>query len=422
MHKIISALLLTTALTTAANAQNCVNASRCDELGYDKSIEDCKGYSTLICPFDKNKAFCSTSTGIAQVSDCTGLKAAAANAGTTIYITKNISVCSLSSIADYVSIIGDGTAKEICIGSPKTGKNVTFENLKFCGKPAGPSLKLINLSAQESKTIGFTVTDSLYIENCNLPEVTIDTGGSADLTVKGENKLKELQNINNINQIDGSLTLSGRILKINSGTFNGELTVSQIYANDSASSFTFNGKLSAKSIRNGTYTFNTDVDIISSCSSTSVCIPVEDAKIINNKKLLIKGNDIDDSEFIINNEANFKLNKLYTGSTGKCANCKFTVNNQLTFWREEPNGYSDDRSLQNSEITITANGKFYTNDNITNNVSINYVPGAQIGLTDMDNYNGLWQATASGSYTTGGNTSFVMPPEFTKIKATSPLP
>ncbi len=420
MNKIILTLLMTTALSTAANAQNCVNASRCDELGYDKSIEDCKGYSTLICPFDKNRAFCSTSAGIAQVSDCTGLKAAVTNAGTTIYITKNISTCSLSSIADYVSIIGDGTAKEICIGSPKTGKNVTFENLKFCGKPTGPSLKLINLSAQESKTIGFTVTDSLYIENCNLPEVTIDIGGSADLTVKGENKLEGLQNVNNINQIDGSLTLSGRILKINSGTFNGELTVSQIYANDSASSFTFNGKFFAKQIRNGTYIFNEDTSLKLTSEVNGASFAIEDAKIIANKKLQINTCSIIDAEFIINDEADFKFSNYYTGMVGYCSGCKFTVNGQLVYWRSRSSNYSDQTSLCSGSITLTANGKFYSNDEIGRGVTINYTDSAQIGFTEMNSCNGLWQASSSGSFPT--SYPCVMPPEFTKISATSPLP
>ena len=62
MNKIILSLLLTTALTSAANAQNCVNSSRCDELGYTKTAADCTGLDILTCPFDKNKAFCSSNT------------------------------------------------------------------------------------------------------------------------------------------------------------------------------------------------------------------------------------------------------------------------------------------------------------------------------------------------------------------------
>ena len=58
MNKIILALLLTTTLAASANAQNCVNASRCDELGYTQTINECTGLNTLVCPFDKNKVFC----------------------------------------------------------------------------------------------------------------------------------------------------------------------------------------------------------------------------------------------------------------------------------------------------------------------------------------------------------------------------
>ena len=58
MNKIILSLLLTTAFAVSANAQNCVNSSRCDELGYNKTITDCNGLDTLVCPFDSSKAFC----------------------------------------------------------------------------------------------------------------------------------------------------------------------------------------------------------------------------------------------------------------------------------------------------------------------------------------------------------------------------
>ncbi len=62
MNKIILTLLLTTVFTVSANAQNCVNSSRCDELGYNKTVADCDGLDTLVCPFDENKAFCSSNT------------------------------------------------------------------------------------------------------------------------------------------------------------------------------------------------------------------------------------------------------------------------------------------------------------------------------------------------------------------------
>ena len=64
MNKIILALFLSTFLAAPASAQNCVNSSRCDELGYNKSSADCSGLDTLVCPFDKNKVFCSGTQAI----------------------------------------------------------------------------------------------------------------------------------------------------------------------------------------------------------------------------------------------------------------------------------------------------------------------------------------------------------------------
>ncbi|MBP3515013.1 MAG: hypothetical protein J6K65_02265, partial [Alphaproteobacteria bacterium] len=77
-------------------------------------------------------------------------------------------------------------------------------------------------------------------------------------------------------------------------------------------------------------------------------------------------------------------------------------------------------SLRSGSITLTANGKFYSNDEIGRGVTINYTDSAQIGFTEMNSCNGLWQASSSGSFPT--SYPCVMPPEFTKISETSPLP
>ena len=69
MNKIILTLLLTTVFTVSANAQNCVNSSRCDELGYTKTTTDCAGLDTLVCPFDENKVFCVFSEKSCEVGD-----------------------------------------------------------------------------------------------------------------------------------------------------------------------------------------------------------------------------------------------------------------------------------------------------------------------------------------------------------------
>ena len=69
MNKIILTLLLTTVFALSANAQNCVNSSRCDELGYTKTTTDCAGLDTLVCPFDENKVFCVFSEKSCEVGD-----------------------------------------------------------------------------------------------------------------------------------------------------------------------------------------------------------------------------------------------------------------------------------------------------------------------------------------------------------------
>ena len=69
MHKIILTLLMTILSTPAANAQNCVNSSRCDELGYTKTTADCAGLDTLVCPFDENKVFCVFSEQDCEIGD-----------------------------------------------------------------------------------------------------------------------------------------------------------------------------------------------------------------------------------------------------------------------------------------------------------------------------------------------------------------
>ena len=56
---VFGSLLFLMSVSGAALAQNCTSPTRCDELGYTFSAEDCKGIRSLICPFDSNKYFCS---------------------------------------------------------------------------------------------------------------------------------------------------------------------------------------------------------------------------------------------------------------------------------------------------------------------------------------------------------------------------
>ncbi len=55
---VFGSLLFLMSVSGAALAQNCTSPTRCDELGYTFSAEDCKGIRSLICPFDSSKYFC----------------------------------------------------------------------------------------------------------------------------------------------------------------------------------------------------------------------------------------------------------------------------------------------------------------------------------------------------------------------------
>ena len=55
---VFGSLLSLMSVSGAALAQNCTNPTRCDELGYIFSAEDCEGIRSLICPFDSSKYFC----------------------------------------------------------------------------------------------------------------------------------------------------------------------------------------------------------------------------------------------------------------------------------------------------------------------------------------------------------------------------
>ena len=55
---VFGSLLFLMSVSGAALAQNCTSPTRCDELGYAFSAEDCEGIRSLICPFDSSKYFC----------------------------------------------------------------------------------------------------------------------------------------------------------------------------------------------------------------------------------------------------------------------------------------------------------------------------------------------------------------------------
>ena len=66
-----SIFLLTFMLSAAAipaDAQNCTSPTRCGELGYNKTKDDCTGKESLVCPFDSSKVFCAIGGGIISIS------------------------------------------------------------------------------------------------------------------------------------------------------------------------------------------------------------------------------------------------------------------------------------------------------------------------------------------------------------------
>ena len=83
MKTAIAALLLSGTAMKPALAQDCTSPTRCDELGYTMSKDDCDGIKSLVCPFDSSKYFCveagdsaasKTPVGIvAYVAGATGL-------------------------------------------------------------------------------------------------------------------------------------------------------------------------------------------------------------------------------------------------------------------------------------------------------------------------------------------------------------
>ena len=102
MNRIILSLLLTTVFAVPAIAQNCVNASRCDELGYTKTIADCNGLDTLVCPFDSSKVFCVKAKPIEQIIPC--------DTGAVLYSDKKCYV-NASSERTPIAVVFDGTKR-----------------------------------------------------------------------------------------------------------------------------------------------------------------------------------------------------------------------------------------------------------------------------------------------------------------------
>ena len=67
MKTVIAALMLCGTALTPALAQNCTSPTRCDELGYTRTSEECKNVSKLACPFNSDKFFCPTAVISGQI-------------------------------------------------------------------------------------------------------------------------------------------------------------------------------------------------------------------------------------------------------------------------------------------------------------------------------------------------------------------
>ena len=183
MNKIILSLLLATVFAVSANAQNCVNSSRCDELGYKQTTNECQGFNPLICPFDKNKAHYQF-LGKFFVS-CEALQNEASIVNNKIMLQGNIDCKSLT-LSEGVSLIG----------SP----SVSFYN----SQPLSSSVRisatvqnvLNNVSADH-----LSGSDKVNLSGCRFSYV----GGFSELSLSGNNTIEHLQNITNLTLTENSI-------------------------------------------------------------------------------------------------------------------------------------------------------------------------------------------------------------------------
>ena len=191
MNKIILALLLTTSLAASANAQNCVNPSRCAELGYRDDVGKCSGRKTLLCPFDSNKAFCIDPDGGSGFYTCDDFLEAIKEVDGVIYLSRGLE-CDM------------------------TGKSTSIrfaEGLKVIGTADQPKIEFINVG--ENKPT-LTLPGRNTFENLRIV--------NADISVSGNDKFINIQAENISGTNPNNLTFEGNIsandINIQQGTFN----------------------------------------------------------------------------------------------------------------------------------------------------------------------------------------------------------
>ena len=191
MNKIILTLLLTTSLAASANAQNCVNPSRCAELGYRDDVGKCSGRKTLLCPFDSNKAFCIDPDGGSGFYTCDDFLEAIKEVDGVIYLSRGLE-CDM------------------------TGKSTSIrfaEGLKVIGTADQPKIEFINVG--ENKPT-LTLPGRNTFENLRIV--------NADISVSGNDKFINIQAENISGTNPNNLTFEGNIsandINIQQGTFN----------------------------------------------------------------------------------------------------------------------------------------------------------------------------------------------------------
>ena len=121
MKTVIAALMLCGTALTPALAQNCTSPTRCSELGYIFSAEDCEGVRSLICPFDSSKYFCVE----------TGDSAAGAQPGMILYSdgTVSNSVIPSKTPVGVVAYVDGSTRFAIALTEASTSFSTGFEDV-----------------------------------------------------------------------------------------------------------------------------------------------------------------------------------------------------------------------------------------------------------------------------------------------------
>ena len=253
MNKIILTLLLTTSLAASANAQNCVNPSRCAELGYRDDVGKCSGRKTLLCPFDSNKAFCIDPDGGSGFYTCDDFLEAIKEVDGVIYLSRGLE-CDMTGkstsirFAEGLKVIG--TADQPKIEFINFGENKppltlpgrhTFENLRIVNADISVSGndKFINIQAENISGDADITFDgankAVRVNTCNSGNTTTVTAGSS---------LEATSDFNALGEINGTL---------NSPTIN-------TYCNVSGKQTIFNGSIIgcriSRAVINGKYQSN----------------------------------------------------------------------------------------------------------------------------------------------------------------------